>query len=277
MGREFSLAHFTLIDCPPPAFAVIAARAGYDYVGLRIIPFDRPGEPRYLLGEDRTLFRETKQALADTGIRLLDIELAQISDQLNPRVYLPALEAGACLGAAYLLTTVWTTDRSRVIDTFGALCDLAAPLGLAVVLEFVSFADLATLDGAVDIVNSSGRGNAGILLDTLHCHLAATSLEDIAALPHRWLPYVHVCDAPPEIPATRDERRQLAREGRLLPGEGVIDVAGIVGRLPQTTIVAVEVPNPQRARTMGAQEYATRSLLAAKRCVSPVSPSGASP
>jgi len=66
-------------------------------------------------------------------------------------------------------------------------------------------------------------------------------------------------------------RRQLAREYRLLPGEGVVDVAGIVSRLPETTILSVEAPNPARARAMGAQAYAARSLVAAQSCVSKVS------
>lgn len=271
MKREFSLAHFTLLDCPPPELATIAAGAGYDYIGLRLIPLERPGEPRYLLSEDRAMLRETRQALADTGIRLLDIEIAQISEELDPRAYVPALEVGASLGARFVLTTVWTTDRGRVVDLFSALCDLAEPLGLTAVLEFVSFADLATLDQAADIVGSSQRRNAGILIDTLHCHLAGTSLDRIAALPAGWLPYAHICDAPVDIPSTREGRRQLAREYRLLPGEGVVDVAGIVSRLPETTILSVEAPNPARARAMGAQAYAARSLVAAQSCVSKVS------
>ncbi|MED3904758.1 sugar phosphate isomerase/epimerase, partial [Geobacillus thermodenitrificans] len=32
MARPFSLAHLTVLGCPPPEMAPIAARAGYDYV-----------------------------------------------------------------------------------------------------------------------------------------------------------------------------------------------------------------------------------------------------
>ena len=62
MTREFSLAHFTLLDRPPPELARVAARAGYDFIGLRLIPLDRPGEPRYPLAEDRQLRAETRRA-----------------------------------------------------------------------------------------------------------------------------------------------------------------------------------------------------------------------
>jgi sugar phosphate isomerase/epimerase len=268
MTRQFSLAHFTLFDCPPPEFARIAAEAGYDFIGLRVIPIDRPGEPRYLLAEDGKLRQETKRALADTGIRLLDIEIAQISERLDPRVYLPTLEAAADLGARFLLTAAWTPDRACVIDRFGALCELAQPLGITVMLEFMSFADVATLGQAMDIVHSAGRENAGVLIDTLHCHSAGTSLEDLTTIPAKWIHYAHICDAAVEIPPTPEGRRRIAREQRLFPGEGGIDVAGIVNRLPPDIIYALEVPNPERVRALGAQEYARQCLAASRHYLS---------
>jgi sugar phosphate isomerase/epimerase len=267
MTREFSLAHFTLLDCPPPEFVRIAATAGYDFAGLRLIPVDRPGEPRYVLAENRALRRETAYAFADTGIRLLDIEVAQISESFDARACLPALDAAADLGARSLLATVWTPDRNRAIDGFSTLCELAQPFDMTVMLEFISFADLATLGQAVDVVRASGCSNVGILVDTLHCHLAHTSLDDLATLPAKWLPYAHLCDAPAGIPPTRDARRRIAREGRLLPGEGAIDVAGIVSRLPPASILSIEAPNPARAKAVGAQQYAVNCLAAAKRCL----------
>jgi sugar phosphate isomerase/epimerase len=264
MTRQFSLAHFTLFECAPPELARIASQAGYDFIGLRVIPIDRPGEPRYQLAEDGRLRRETKQALADTGIRLLDIEIAQISERLDPQVYLPTLEVAADLGARFLLAAAWTPDRACVIDRFGALCELAQPLGITVVLEFMSFADVATLGQAIDIVRSAGRENAGILIDALHCHSAGTSLEDLTTTPPEWIHYAHICDAAGEIPKTREGRQRIAREQRLFPGEGGIDVAGLVNRLPPDIVYALEVPNPDRVRALGAQEYA-RQCLAVSR------------
>ena len=264
MTRQFSLAHFTLFDCPPPELARIASQAGYDFIGLRVIPIDRPGEPRYLLAEDGRLRKETKRALADTGIKLLDIEIAQISERLDPRAYLPTLETAADLGARFLLTAAWTPDRACVIDRFGALCELAQPLGITVVLEFMSFSDVATLGQALDIVQTAGRENAGVLVDALHCHSAGTSLDDLAAIPTKWIHYAHICDAVADVPNTREGRQRIAREQRLFPGEGGVDVAGIVKRLPPDIVYALEVPNPQRVKELGAEEYA-RQCLAASR------------
>lgn len=42
--RKFSLAHLTILEAPPPELVRIAARTGYDFVGLRLIPPGLPGE-----------------------------------------------------------------------------------------------------------------------------------------------------------------------------------------------------------------------------------------
>ena len=82
---HFSLAHLTALDCPPPQLIRIAAGAGYDFVGLRTIALGLPGEPRYDLNVDPLLGRETAAALADTGVKFWDIELARIVDDQDPR------------------------------------------------------------------------------------------------------------------------------------------------------------------------------------------------
>ena len=125
-ARTFSLAHLTLLDVPPPDLVRIAAAAGYDYVGLRTIPLHLPGEPIYELHADRALFRETRSALEATGVRLLDIELARIVDGRDPVEYVPAMEAAVALGARHVLSSIWASDRSFVVDCFGRLCDLAS-------------------------------------------------------------------------------------------------------------------------------------------------------
>jgi len=97
MPREFSLAHLTLLTCNPPDLIEVAARTGYDYVSLRPIAVT-PNEPKYPFGVDKTLRKATKKSLSDTGVRLLDIELARILPRIDPKVYLPAFEAAAELG-----------------------------------------------------------------------------------------------------------------------------------------------------------------------------------
>lgn len=264
----FSLAHLTLLDVPPPQLVRIAAATGYDYVGLRTIPLRLPGEPLYELHADRTLFQHTKTALESTGVRVLDIELARIVDMRDPVEYVPAMEAAVALGAHHVLSSIWSSDRSWVVEQFGRLCDLARPFGLTVNLEFVSTTEWSTLQGARDVLSASARDNVGLMIDTLHFHRAGTSLAELDALPARWFNYVHVADDRPTAPATLEEARRTMREERLYPGEGAVDIAGILHHLPEQVVCAIELPHRERRRALGDECFARECLERTKRYLS---------
>ena len=68
MRHEYSLAHLTVLSLTPPQLVEVAARTGYEYVGVRITRVT-PAEVLYDLARDRALMRETKARLADTGDR----------------------------------------------------------------------------------------------------------------------------------------------------------------------------------------------------------------
>jgi sugar phosphate isomerase/epimerase len=74
-----------------------------------------------------------------------------------------------------------------------------------------------------------------------------------------------VCDDRPHVPASIDEARRTMREERLYPGEGAIDIAGIVGRLPESVICAIELPHRQRLRELGAEKFARTCLERTKQ------------
>ena len=264
-SRQFSLAHLTLLDAPPPELIRIAARTGYDFVGLRLIPLGLPGETAYTPHTDAVMRRNIKAAIDETGVRLLDVELARIIKDPTPDSYLPALETAAELGAQHVLSSIWMTDRNQVIDRFARLCDIAKPLGLTVNLEFVSSTDWNSLEGVLDVVTSSGRDNVGIMIDTLHFHRGGIPLEQLDRVPAAWAHFAHVCDDRPNAPATIDEARRTMREERLYPGEGVVDIAGIVDRLPQSVICAIELPHRQRLRELGPEKFARTCLERTKR------------
>ena len=128
MKRQFSLAHLTTLGCAPPEMTYIAARAGYDFVSLRPIYMGLPGEPNYDLANNKEMLRQTKRALASTGLKLHDIELARIYDGLDPKKYLPALEVAAELGGRSVLSSIWTPDRNFAVECYAELCQLAKPL-----------------------------------------------------------------------------------------------------------------------------------------------------
>ncbi|GAA6208446.1 hypothetical protein NBRC116601_17390 [Cognatishimia sp. WU-CL00825] len=262
----YSLAHLTLIGATPPELVYIAARAGYDAVSPRFIPMKVPGEFKEK-PVDKGQVHATKTALASTGLKVLDVELARITEDVDPRSFERALELGGELGAKRMIMSAWTQsrdDRNFLVDVFGETCDLAAPYGITVDLEFPSFSRLRTLDETLDIVRAADRPNGGILVDTLYLHLSRVDLGELLHVPSELFHFLHISDCLPGIADTREGMIQLARDARLYPGEGWIDFAGIIERMP-TVDYSIELPNQSRVAELGYEEHARRCLQHAKR------------
>lgn len=263
MAKEFSLAHLTVLGCSPPEMTYIAARAGYDFVSFRPIYMGLPGEPNYALAENKKMLRQTKAALTEAGVKLLDIELARICDGINPKRYLPAMEVAAELGGRHVLSSIWTNDRNYYIESFAELCELAKPFGLTIELEFVPIASVSNLAGTLDVLRTAKQENAGLMIDIHHFHRSGDKVEDLDEVPREWFRYLHLCDAPGKIPTSREEVTHILREERLYLGEGGIDVASIVNRLPEIPY-SIELPHTKRVQELGYEEFARRCLLMAK-------------
>lgn len=263
MTRQFSLAHLTVLGCPPPEMTYIAARAGYDFVSFRPIYMGLPGEPNYALAENKEMLRQTKAALAETGVKLLDIELARIYDGVDPKRYLPAMEVAAELGGRHVLSSIWTDDRNFAIERFAEICDLAKPFGLTIELEFVPIASVFNLAGALDVLRTAKQENAGLMIDIHHFHRSRDKVEDLDAVPREWFRYLHLCDALAEIPTSKEEMTYILREARSYLGEGGIDVASIVNQIPEIPY-SIELPHVKRAQELGYEEFARRCLQTAK-------------
>jgi sugar phosphate isomerase/epimerase len=265
MAIQFSLAHLTVLGCAPPEVTYIAARAGYDFVSLRIIMMGSPNELtfNYVLAENNTLLRQTRAALAETGLKVNDIELACIRDGVDPSSYLPAIEVAAELGARHLISSIWTSNRTDAVDRFGELCDLAKPFGVTVNLEFVTWANVANLKQTLDVIRAADRENSGIMVDMLHFHRSRVALDELDRVPREWFHFVHLCDAPPDIPSAKEDLIHTAREERLYVGEGGIDIAAVLNRLPEVPY-SIELPHLARVRELGYAEHARRCLQTAK-------------
>lgn len=262
--REYSLAHLTVLSLTPPEMVDVASRTGYRYVGLRLNRIT-PTEPLYPLITDRALMKETKAHLADTGVGVWDIECARMGPDTEPESYLSFLEAGAELGALHVLAQLPDPDFERATDRFGRLCDLAKPLGLGVDLEFVSWTAIPDLTRAVDVLHAVDRPNAGILVDTLHFDRSKSSIAELQELPREWFRYAQVCDAPKEKPTTTEELIYTARCERLFPGDGGIDVRGILACLPPEIPYALEIPGDSLVGEVGLEEYARRALQSSRQ------------
>jgi len=263
MGYEFSLAHLTVLQCTPPEMVEIAAKTGYKYVSLRMTAVT-PNERTYPLMDDHKMMRETKARLADTGIRVLDIELARMDPATEPETYLSFLEAGGELGARCAIGQVPDPVRERAAERFARLCDLARPFDLTVDLEFPSWTETPDLKTAATVLEAVNRPNAGILVDTLHFDRSRSSLEELKNLPREWFHFVHLCDAPREIPTTTEGILYAARADRHFPGEGGLNLRGILDCMP-TVPYSLEIPNDALMKVLGPEEFARRAIRATQK------------
>lgn len=264
MGQEFSLAHLTVLGCAPPEMTYIAAMAGYNYISIRPIYMGLEGEPNYDLANNKKMLKDTKIALDETGIRVHDIELAKIEEGRDVKNYEPAFEVAAELGAKSVLSSIWTPDKDFYLEQFAELCDLAKKYGLNVDLEFVTWASVFDLKEAVNVLKAVDRSNAGIMIDTLHFNRSKIALEELEALPEEWINFAHICDGPAEIPTDKAGLIHTGRDERLYVGEGSIDIASILNKLPSDIVYSIELPHIERAKVLGYGEHARRCLQTAK-------------
>lgn len=264
MTSQFSLAHLTVNGAAPPEQIHIAARTGYEFVSLRPINMGLPGEPNFSLAQNKELMRRTKSALGETGVKLLDIEVIRIYDGVDLKDYLPDMEIAAELGGRHLLCSIWTIRRDYYLESFAELCDLAAKLGLTVDLEFVPIAGVSDLAGALEVLRTVKRDNAGLMVDVHHFHRSREKVEQLDAVPRKWFNFLHLCSAPESIPHSKEEMTRILREERLYVGEeGGIDVASIVNRIPEIPY-SIELPNKKRCKELGYEEFARRCLNTAR-------------
>ncbi|NIF52221.1 MULTISPECIES: sugar phosphate isomerase/epimerase [Burkholderiaceae] len=264
MERQYSLAHLTVLHLAPADAIRVAARTGYDCVGLRLIPA-LPGAPAYPLMNDRDMLRETLACMRDTGVQVFDVEIVWLYGTFSVDHYSSFLETAAELGARSILVGGGDPDEQRLADSYARFCEAARPFGLNADLEFMPWSTVRNAADAQRIVKLAGRpANAGILIDAVHFERSNTSLDDLRALPGDLLHYLQLCDCPAGIPPTMDSVIHTARHERLLPGEGGIDLKALLSSTPAGLPVSIELPNDFRIPALGYEEWARRALVAAK-------------
>jgi len=235
------IAHFTAIEVPPLDLVTLAARSGFAFVGLRLHPAF-PGAPFYELPAGSSASREMRQRLDGEGIGVHDIEFVVIAENFIATALTPMFEAAAALGAKRLSVCGDDPERSRLIASFAALCDLAAHFGMGVDLECMAWRKVASLPDAVQVVKAAGRSNGGVLIDALHLSRTGGSPSDVHDTPPGLIRSAQLCDAPAIRPTSTEAIIREARGERLAPGEGELPLLDLLSALPDNTMLSVEVP-----------------------------------
>lgn len=263
---DFSLAHLTVLSLAPPDMIEVAARCGYRHVGLRLVAVTAES-PGYPLMTDKAALRETKRRIAATGVGVLDVEFVRLAPGFDARSFEAMIETGAELGARCVISAPYDADRVALAGHLAALADVARPYGMRALMEFFAWTPVASLHDAAAVVAATGRDNVGILVDTLHMDRTGSDPAGLSQIPRDWLPMLHLCDAPTGREATLDAMLLTARAERLPPGEGGLDLAATIRRMPSGIPIALEVPMEGLTRSDGPEEVARRVIAGAQRVI----------
>lgn len=240
--RTLSLAALTVLDVPPPEQVRIAAKTGFTHVGLRLLPAT-PTDPDYDMLGDTATVRNTLAALMETGIQVSDVEILRLTHDFAIDARLNCfLETAARLGARQVLVAGNDDNLTRSAQNLAALAEAGLAYGLTMNLEPMPWTRLRTLADAQRLIAASGRSDIGILVDAIHFWRAGESLSSLATLPPSCLNYMQLCDAPAQTPDNEQELIRQARSARNVPGEGGLDLHGLMSALPTTLPVSLEVP-----------------------------------
>ncbi|OWJ79379.1 sugar phosphate isomerase/epimerase family protein [Haematobacter genomosp. 1] len=264
MSHAISLAFLTVFDIGPVEAVRVAAAAGYDMLGVRLLPAATSGEQDYPLLTDDALLADMKTALSDHGIRVGDVEIIR----LKPENDWPLIErfCARCeaLDARHILVAGDDPDTGRLTANFARLCEIAARHGQTADLEFMPWTAVPDLASAAAIVAASGQPNGGVLIDALHLDRSSSSTAEVAGLPPARMNYVQFCDGPVPYDPSDEGLIRVARGERLMPGLGGVDVTGLARAIPQDVTISVEVPHRALASKVDARARAEMAMAATR-------------
>jgi sugar phosphate isomerase/epimerase len=246
LASRLALCHGSLINVPPPQFVRAAADAGFRQVSLRVaagleaLGKGETSGPYTLLG-DGALQRETRRALDETGIRVVEAEYVLLSPELEVSDYRRLVEVGALLGARQVVVVFFGyDDEARIVADFARLCDLASEYGLLAIIEFVAPTSVNSIEKCARIIIASGKTNAGILVDSLHLFRTGGSVEALAAMKPELIVNCQLSDGLMSLGATWHPDMP---KNRMHLGDGDFPLRQLVAALPPGVPVAIEVPS----------------------------------
>jgi sugar phosphate isomerase/epimerase len=202
-----------------------AAAAGFTGIGLHASDYQLMRETGL---EDEAL----RTVLAACSLTLVEAEF--LSGWATAPSSAGALSAAAVFGemsAAFRphhVTAGELTTARFDIDVaaarLGAACQHLAPLGLRVAVEAFPWSGLKDVPTARAVVERSGAPNAGLMIDIWHFCNSRSTLADLDGLAPQQIVAVQLNDGR----LVDDDYLLEARRGRLLPGDGQLDIAGLL-------------------------------------------------
>ena len=256
--RPVGLAQLSLLNTAPPDLVRIAARAGFDFVGVRVRPVT-PTERPYDLQPGSPMLTETLARMQDTGVTVRDIEFLLLDGSDQRDHWLRMMEAGQALGASSLTVAGGDQDSARLLNTLATMAEDGRSFGITPTLEAISYQPVASLAQAAGMAREAG---CRIVVDTLHFNRFSGGGDagqwDALRANASLVPLLQLCDGPVARPASRDALVLESRSERDVPGEGGFELAEVVAALPEGLPVSAEAPSDRRVSELGELGWAVR-------------------
>ena len=202
-----------------------AAAAGFTGVGLHADDLART------LASGLSV-QNMRDVLRVNGLTIVEIEFLGGWTDLGPGRFASPMDAILAVADAFGGRHVSggefrgevTLDPQVAARSLRAHADLLAGRGLRVAVEAFPWSALGSVQTAIDLVRRSGAPNAGILVDVWHFYNCGASADILVDLPGAGIAAVQLNDGP----LVHADFLHHARTGRALPGQGDLDVVGLI-------------------------------------------------
>jgi sugar phosphate isomerase/epimerase len=261
--NRISFASGIVPDLGPVETILAAAAGGFDATGLWVEPENWTAATTLA----------ARNALADTGLELLDVEVIWIKPDSDMSSHRACIDIGAALGAKNVLCVSSDPDMAATAARLAELCVHAEGSGMRVALEFGIFTEVRNLTMAMGVLDAVAHPLRALLIDPIHVDRSGSTIADIAQVPAALLPYAQFCDAPKKRP-DRDDFVAIITDAidlRMQCGEGGLPLDALYNALPQGIPLSIELrsktlrddyPNPnERAKIVAS---VTRKWLASR-------------
>ncbi|MCC7041655.1 MAG: sugar phosphate isomerase/epimerase [Burkholderiales bacterium] len=237
-----SLDHLTLFELTPPQLVAVAHDAGFAHVGLRLNPAAPPGERQHPVIGDTPMRRETLARMRDSGVAVFDFGVFRLKEGVDLTAFEPVLETAAVLGAHNAVVNGDDPDAGRTAELLHRLCELGEKYAVVMHLEATPWSGVRTLNAAVDIVQRCRHPRARVMIDPIHVDRSRATLADLRAVAPACIDYVQICDAVGPRPDDFETMIFQARNERAFPGDGNLDLVGMLSALPSDLPLSLEAP-----------------------------------
>lgn len=269
--RAVSLAYHTAPELGPLDTVRVAAQVGCTHVGMRLAG-GASGDALMPLAKDVALRRAVLEVLRGEGMAVLEASTVRLTPAVDASLFAPFCESAAALGARFVLTNADDANFARLAENVGRLTEAATNVGLETHFEFVSWSATPDLSAALALRRAIGSPNLKIALDALHFDRSHGRSAQIGAADSSAFGDFHICDALHAENPSRDEQIHTAVHERMFPGEGELDLIGMLDALPSDLPILIEVPTRDLARTVPAHARARRAMAATRNVLARCKP-----